>query len=156
MQDIVHRKHVCVNSFFMKYERMEKLIQHIDSFEQLREVVASVGDNLKKPLRLLVLASMITMIQLRKVYDHEAEARYAESMEAGESLPALRGNFDLSIPALYCYDGEHRLNAARTKERTHVLMDLVPGTKRDAILNAAGVNAQHGGGEHSATAKNTK
>lgn len=119
-------------------------MREIDSFEQLREVVGAVGDNLKKPLKLFVPISMITMIQLRKVYDNEAEARYAADMEAEESLPALKGNFDLSVPALYCYDGEHRLNAARKISRMHVPMELLPGNKRDAILNAAGVNTRHG------------
>jgi hypothetical protein len=119
-------------------------MRKIESFEQLREVIEALGDNLKRPIKLLVLISMITMIQLRKVYDHEAEARYAADMVAGESLPAIKGNFDLSVPALYCYDGEHRLNAARENGETYVLMELTPGTKRDATLNAAGVNARHG------------
>lgn len=119
-------------------------MKRVDSFEQLREIVESVGDNLKSSLRILVLITMITMIQLRRVYDHEAEKKYAQDMEAGESLPALKGNFDLAIPKLYCYDGEHRLNAAKSIGRTHILMELTPGTERDATLNAAGVNSRHG------------
>ncbi len=119
-------------------------MQRIDSFEQLREAVEAAGYNLKKPLRVLVLIAMITMIQLRKVYSTEAETRYAECEAAGETLMAIKGIFDLSVPALYCYDGEHRMNALIKNGKTHIAMELQPGTKREAILKAAGENDKHG------------
>lgn len=119
-------------------------MKQIDSFEQLREVVEAFGTNIKKPLRALVVVTMITVIQLRKIYSIEAEARYAECQAAGETWPAIKGLFDLAIPALYCYDGEHRLKATIKNGKTHIVMELAPGTEREAVLKAAGENDTHG------------
>lgn len=119
-------------------------MKQVDSFEQLREAVEAVGANIKKPLRVLVLITMITMIQLRKLYSTEAEARYADCEAAGETLQAVKGLYDLSVPALYCYDGEHRMNALIKNGKTHIVMELEQGTKREAILKAAGENDKHG------------
>ena len=116
----------------------------IDSFEQLREATEAAGNNLKKPLRVLVFIAMITMIQLRKAYSTDTEDRYFECMKAGDVFPAIKGIYDLSASKIFGFDGEHRLNSTKRNGQTHILMELTPGTERDAILNAAGVNDAHG------------
>ena len=119
-------------------------MKKIDSLVDLREVTDEVEVSIKKPLRVLVPLIMIIMIQLRRLYDSEAEVRYAECMAAGEVLPAIKGHYDLATEKIYCFDGEHRLNAARKNGDTHIAMELTPGTKRDAVLRAAGENDIHG------------
>ena len=119
-------------------------MKKIDSFVQLCGVIEGAEVSIKRPLRVLVPLIMIVMIQLRRLYDSEAEARYAECMAAGEALPAIKGHYDLAAEKIYCFDGEHRLNAARKNGETHIIMELTPGTKRDAVLRAAGENDIHG------------
>ncbi len=46
--------------------------------------------------------------------------------------------------AYHLADGFHRLAAARRAYMTTVIADIRPGTRRDAILHAAGANAHHG------------
>jgi hypothetical protein len=121
-----------------------KNMLRIDSFDQLREKVETAGDNPRKPLRCMAPVGMITMIQLRKNYNVETEERYAAAMAAGDVFPAIKGNFDFTVPAIFCYDGEHRLGAVKRNGDTHIIMELTPGSERNAILNAAGVNGTHG------------
>lgn len=67
---------------------------------------------------------------------------YAEAMEAGASFPpvVLFHDGDNYWPG----DGFHRIAATRRIDRSTISADVRQGSKRDAILFAAGANADHG------------
>jgi ParB-like chromosome segregation protein Spo0J len=81
-------------------------------------------------------------IQPRAQLDPEAVADYAARLRAGEDLPppvAFRVG-----PEYLLADGFHRLAAARAAGLLFLPCDVRPGTRRDAVLFAAGANARHG------------
>jgi len=84
--------------------------------------------------------------QARACLNDDVVAEYAEVlMRAGEQAqphPPVVVFFDGEH--YWLADGFHRLAAHRKAGRKQILAEVRQGTRRDAILHAAGANAQHG------------
>ncbi len=119
-------------------------MEQINNLEDLRRVAEAFKDGTKKSIRCMVPICMVKMIQLRKTNSTETVKKYAAAMKEGATMPPANGNLDIETLEIYCYDGAHRIEARKLNGETHIPMDLTPGTKRDATLNAAGVNEEHG------------
>lgn len=119
-------------------------MEYINNTEDLMRAMEKLKDGTKKTVRCMVSISMIVMIQLRKAVSPDTVKKYAAAKKDGVVMPPASGTVDLEAKEVYCFDGGHRLEAAKLNGETHLLMELTLGTKRDAILNAAGVNEEHG------------
>lgn len=86
--------------------------------------------------------------QMRAGLNEATIAEYAEAIEAGALFPALTVFYDGT--AYWLGDGFHRLEAMRLVCKrmkvflSEVVVEVRPGTRRDAILYAAAANATHG------------
>ncbi len=80
--------------------------------------------------------------QARERLDPRTVAEYATDMAAGLSFAPVVAFGDFSCPWLA--DGFHRVRAARRVGFASIAVDLRAGTRRDALLHAAGANATHG------------
>jgi hypothetical protein len=82
-------------------------------------------------------------LQMREAgVDAGIVAEYAEAMAAGAQFSPVIVYFDGE--AYWPADGFHRIGAARKIERETIAADVRQGGRRDAILHAVGVNANHG------------
>ena len=81
-------------------------------------------------------------IQARESTDEKLVDEYAGDLTAGAVFPAVTIFADKD--ALYLADGFHRVKAAEKAGLKEILADIRTGSMRDAILFAAGSNAQHG------------
>src|SRR5690554_6662873 len=82
-------------------------------------------------------------LQMREAgVDPATVQEYAEAMESGAEFPpvTLYRESDTFWPA----DGFHRIAAAKKLGRETIAAKVIDGTRRDAILHAAGANASHG------------
>lgn len=94
---------------------------------------------------ILPLASILreTDMQMRTAgLDPAVVADYAEAMEEGTTFPPVVIFSDGT--SFWLADGFHRTEAAIKIERETIEADVRQGTRRDAILFAAGANAKHG------------
>lgn len=83
--------------------------------------------------------------QPRAGLDQATVDRYAEALERGERLPpVVVFHEDDKSSAYWLADGWHRRAAALKLERKFLPAEVHLGTKRDAMLYAAGANATHG------------
>lgn len=80
--------------------------------------------------------------QSRTAINEDTVSQYAESMREGEVFPPVVVFFDGVDHWLA--DGFHRYHATRAAELEEIEVDELKGTRRDAILYAAGSNAKHG------------
>lgn len=80
--------------------------------------------------------------QMRAELSEATVAEYAERMADGEPFPPVVAFFDGST--YWLADGFHRYHASRKASKTHVECDVRKGTRRDAVLFAAGANWSHG------------
>ena len=69
-------------------------------------------------------------------------AEYTDAMREGTVFPAVVVFYDGTDHWLA--DGFHRVAAAKAAGRTEVSAEIRKGTRRDAVLHAAGANATHG------------
>lgn len=76
--------------------------------------------------------------------DETTVDEYADAMRRGAVFPAVRVIQDRETGALLLVDGWHREAAARKAGKTALLGQIIPGTRRDAILAAAAANPSHG------------
>lgn len=81
-------------------------------------------------------------IQPRQQLNQEVVAEYAEVMRQGATFPPVIVFFDGS--KYWLADGFHRVNAKLSIDGYDILVDLKPGSRREAFLYAAGANATHG------------
>lgn len=107
-------------------------------------VIRATGDSVRG-VRLigLNLIQADPDLQMREAgIDVGVVAEYAEAMEGGEEFPPVIVYFDGEVywPA----DGFHRIDAAKKIGRDTISADVRQGSKRDAVLLAVGVNANHG------------
>lgn len=117
---------------------------YINAAEDMLKVGEMLKGGAKKTIRCMVLIPIIIALQLRSAFSQGTAKKYAVAQKDGVVLPPANGNLDLEAMEVYCYDGAHRLEAAKLNGETHLLMELTLGTKREATLNAAGVNEEHG------------
>ena len=80
--------------------------------------------------------------QPREALDDATIERYADAMAAGWQLPPVVLYHDGEW--YWLADGWHRREAARRLQRVSIDAEVHSGTKRDAMLYAAGANATHG------------
>jgi hypothetical protein len=81
-------------------------------------------------------------MQSRATLDVETIERYQADMEAGDDFPPLGVVSDGT--AMYLYSGFHRFRAFANRKTDRVPVEVIDGTRRDAILLAAGQNHGHG------------
>lgn len=80
--------------------------------------------------------------QLRLQLDPRVVAEYAAALQRGDGFPPIIV-FQAGDTHLVA-DGHHRVAAARLAGLVEFPADVRAGTRRDAVLCAAGANAQHG------------
>ena len=80
--------------------------------------------------------------QTRALINETVVAQYTEDLLGGAQFPAVIV-FDDGINK-WLVDGFHRFFSHQRAEHADILVDLRPGTQRDAQLFALGVNDQHG------------
>ena len=80
--------------------------------------------------------------QLRAAASAATVADYAEALAAGAVFPPIVA-FD-DGERIWLADGFHRLEAHQAAGLAEIAVDLRDGTRRDAVLFAAGANATHG------------
>lgn len=80
--------------------------------------------------------------QPRESLDDATVERYADAMAEGQNFPPVVLYFDGTN--YWLADGWHRREAARRLQRVSINAEVHPGTRRDAMLYAAGANATHG------------
>ncbi len=72
----------------------------------------------------------------------ELITEYAEAMAGGDAFPPATAFYDGT--SYWLADGFHRVRAAETNKYPEIAADVRQGTRRDAVLFAAGANATHG------------
>lgn len=80
-------------------------------------------------------------LQLRAEISEDHIASLVEAYRAEQDVPPIRVIFDSKT--YWVWDGNHRLLASRKAGRDTLFCLVEPGTYRDAILRAAGANAEH-------------
>jgi hypothetical protein len=75
--------------------------------------------------------------------DHALAAAYAEDLDNGAQFPPVTA-FQDAEGAYWLASGHHRHAAHVLRKRKTILAQIRPGSVRDAILFAAGENAEHG------------
>jgi len=83
-------------------------------------------------------------IQSRECLNQETVQQYAEAMASGDSFPPILVIKTESDSTTFLVDGFHRVAAARQARLTRLPANTRSGTRRDAVLIAAGSNAEHG------------
>jgi hypothetical protein len=82
-------------------------------------------------------------IQLRVELNAETVAHYAHLMADGETFQPIVV-FEAEDGTRWLADGFHRVNGARQAGIGELTADIRPGTRRDALLHAAGANGRQG------------
>ena len=81
-------------------------------------------------------------VQPREEIDSALIQEYAEAMQGGDVFPAVTVFDDSGV--YWLADGFHRVYAAKVAKRVDIDAEVRKGSERDAILFAAGANADHG------------
>lgn len=81
-------------------------------------------------------------IQPRQHLNQDVVTEYAEAMRRGDQFPPVIVFYDGTNHWLA--DGFHRVKAKLSIGGCHILIKLIPGTRREAFLYAVGANATHG------------
>ena len=99
--------------------------------------------NTSEDIRYVPLDELDTeQVSVRAKLSQDAINEYAAAYEAGKELPPIIVfNVDNKLVLV---DGNHRREAALKVNRTVLPVRIIDGTLRDAILYAAGCNAEHG------------
>lgn len=98
-------------------------------------------DNLFTKLKL----SDITLdneIQSRQQLNQEVITEYAEAMKQGATFPPVVVFYDDS--KYWLADGFHRVSAKKSIDECMIVAEVQSGSRRDAILFAAGANSAYG------------
>jgi N6-adenosine-specific RNA methylase IME4 len=69
---------------------------------------------------------------------------YVEAMRRGDKFPPVRARYDEQENCYWLWDGFHRLAAVKEYGAETIEVEVRLGTKRDALLDAIGANADHG------------
>ncbi len=80
--------------------------------------------------------------QIRAQISMEVAKEYAEAMARGDKFPPARARYDGTH--YWLCDGFHRVMAAELIQQVAIDTEVLPGTRRDALLDAIGANAVHG------------
>ena len=80
--------------------------------------------------------------QPRVAIDEDVVAEYADLYTEGVDLPPVTVFHDGST--YWLADGFHRYWASKRAERESIAVEVIQGTRRDAILYSVGANASHG------------
>jgi ParB-like chromosome segregation protein Spo0J len=81
-------------------------------------------------------------LQVREHLDQATIDDYAEEMKAGAKFPPVEIFYDGT--SYYLADGWHRFKAALSINATNIRANVRSGSRRDAVLHAAGSNSKHG------------
>ena len=87
-------------------------------------------------------------LQCREAIDPDVVAEYAELIRNGTRFPAVRvvaiAGGDEEDDALVLVDGFHRYEAHSDAGSADILVEMAEGTRRDAMIEAAKANTNHG------------
>lgn len=117
-----------------------------DSHDQPAEIklIARNSANAQAPKKLLFLSEikLDDDLQPRIKINPSTVSDYARAMRQGDEFPPIEvylvdGDYLL-------IDGYHRFHAAKKEKWTKISCNVHTGTKREAILHSAGMNATHG------------
>lgn len=86
--------------------------------------------------------AQIEIVQSRVSIDWEIVEEYAQAMRDGAAFPPINVFYDGAKH--WCWDGCHRIHAARQAEKPSIIAIVESGSRRDALLAAAGANTEHG------------
>jgi ParB-like chromosome segregation protein Spo0J len=82
--------------------------------------------------------------QARVEINNAIVEEYAEAQREGAELPPVVLYHDKDVDIYWLADGFHRFQAHRLNGRDDILAVVRDGTRRDAVLHAAGANGAHG------------
>ena len=102
----------------------------------------STSEQIQPQLLKISLIKLDEGIQPRQQLNQEVVAEYAEAMKQGATFPPVVVFFDGS--KYWLADGFHRIAAKQANGVLEVLTERKFGSRREAILFAAGANATHG------------
>ena len=102
-------------------------------------------DNISKDIRTLPIKDIFIdqSLQIRTGMNQETVNDYAEAMRAGAAFPPI-DLFEDNEGRLWVGDGLHRIAGKSAAGFTEIDAKVRQGTRRDALLYAAGANAKHG------------
>lgn len=80
--------------------------------------------------------------QIRAQVSMDVAKEYAEAMGRGDKFPPVKARYDGTH--YWVTDGFHRIMGAELIGQVAIDTEVRPGTRRDAILDAVGANAEHG------------
>lgn len=80
--------------------------------------------------------------QARIELNQDVVSEYAELYKSGALMPAITVFYDGST--YWLADGFHRYYGAKSAGLTEIFEEVIPGTKRDAILYSLSANSKHG------------
>lgn len=80
--------------------------------------------------------------QIRAQASMDVAKEYAEAFERGDAFPPVKARYDGTH--YWLTDGFHRIMAAELLGAVEMAVEVRPGTRRDAVLDAVGANAEHG------------
>jgi ParB-like chromosome segregation protein Spo0J len=83
-------------------------------------------------------------IHARARVRNDVVGEYAARMEAGDEFPAVVVFRERRRRTLWLADGQHRVKAARSLNRTEIEAEVRRGDRRAALLYACGANLDHG------------
>lgn len=80
--------------------------------------------------------------QIRAQASMDVAKEYAEAFERGDAFPPVKARYDGTH--YWLTDGFHRIMAAELLGAVEMAVEVRSGTRRDAVLDAVGANAEHG------------
>lgn len=87
----------------------------------------------------------VELVQSRAHISYDTVTEYAELMQEGVQFPPIEVTAADDESTFYCWDGCHRVLAARKLDSDGgIAANITDGDRRDAVLLAAGANATHG------------
>ncbi len=93
---------------------------------------------------MIAIDKLIADIQPRVETKQEVIDEYAELLLSGVQMPPITVFYDKETGQFYLADGYHRVAAARQAGLAQIYEEIIPGTRRDAILCGLKANAKHG------------
>lgn len=101
-----------------------------------------LADEGQPQLLSLSLVKLDPEIQPRQKLNQEVITEYSEAMRRGGQFPPIIAYFDDT--EYWLADGFHRIQAWKTTGKSKVLVEVRPGSRREAMLFAVGANLNYG------------
>ncbi len=83
-------------------------------------------------------------IQSRQSLNEETVSEYADLVKGGAKMPPVTVFWNRDCEKYILADGFHRYEAHRRTGRSEIWVEVIEGSRRDALLFSVGANASHG------------